>query len=75
MTEAAGRHIAVEKIGVAYQTGVEERGLIGGSLAAANESAATRRSIFLELFAQRLEGRPWQRGDCTAEAVQNVALV
>jgi hypothetical protein len=74
MTEAAGRHVAVEKIDIAHQTGVEERCLIWGGLAAADQRAATRGSIFLELFAQRSEGRTRQRGDRAAEAVQNIAL-
>ena len=30
--------------------------------------------VFLELFAQRLEGLSWQRSDGAAEAVQNIAL-
>jgi hypothetical protein len=30
--------------------------------------------VFLELFAQRLEGLSWQRGDGAADAVQNIAL-
>ena len=74
MTKASGRHIAVEKIDIAHQAGVEERRLICGGLAAADQRAATRGPIFLELFAQRLEGRTWQRRDRAAEAVQDIAL-
>ena len=74
MTEAARRHVAVEKIDIAHKTGVEERCLICRGLAAADQRAAARGSIFLELFAQRSEGRTRQRGDCATEAVQNIAL-
>src|SRR5208282_5738687 len=51
-------HVAVEKIDVAHKTGVEERCLICRGLAAADQRAATRGSIFLELFAQRIEMDP-----------------
>ena len=74
MTEAAGRHVAVEQIDVTHKTGVEERCLIRGGLAAANQCAATRGTVFLELFAQRPEGRTRQRRDRAAEAVQDIAL-
>jgi hypothetical protein len=42
MAETARRHIAVEKIDVANETGVEESGLISGRCATADESAASR---------------------------------
>ena len=74
MTEAARRHVAVEQIDVAHKTGVEERRLICGCLAAADQRAAARSPVFLELFAQCLEGLSWQRSDGAAEAVQNIAL-
>jgi hypothetical protein len=74
MTEAAGRHVAVEKIDITHETGVEERCLIRGGLAAANQCAATRGTVFLELFAQRPEGWTRQRRDRAAEAVQDIAL-
>ena len=74
MTEAAGRHVAVEQIYVAHKTGVEERRLICGCLASADQRAPARSPVFLELFAQRLEGLSWQRSDGAAEAVQNIAF-
>jgi hypothetical protein len=55
MAKPAGRHAAVEKIDVAHESGVEGCRLIGRGLAAADQRAATRRAIFLEQFAQRLE--------------------
>ena len=74
MTEAARRHVAVEQIDVAHKTGVEERRLICGGLAAADQRAPARSPVFLELFAQRLEGLSWQRSDGATNAVQNIAL-
>src|SRR5580658_10192537 len=74
MTEAANRHEAIKQIHVAHKTGVEERRLICGCLAASDQRAPTRSPIFLELFAQCLEGLSGQRGDGAAEAVQNIAL-
>jgi len=74
MTEAARRHVAVEQIYVAYKSGVEERRLIRGRLAAADQRTPARSPVFLELFAQCLEWLSRQRGDGTAEAVQNIAL-
>jgi hypothetical protein len=41
MTEAARRHVAVEKIDIAHQTGVEEGGLVGRGIPAADQRAAT----------------------------------
>ena len=61
MAEAAGRHVAVEKINVTHKTGVEECCLISGGLAASDQCAAAQGSIFLELFAQRSERRARQR--------------
>src|SRR5207253_2937248 len=63
MTEAARRHIAIEQIDVAHKTGVEERCLIRGGVAAADQRAPARSPVFLELFAQRLEGLSWQCSD------------
>jgi len=74
MAEAAGRHVAVEKIDIAHEAGIEECCLIHRGLAAADQCAAASGAIFLELFAQRLEGRTWQRRDRAAEAVQNIAF-
>src|SRR6202049_2362985 len=74
MTEAARRHVAVEKVHVAHKTGVEERRLICGCLAAGDQRAPARSPVFLELFAQCLEGPSGQRGDGAAEAVQNIAF-
>ena len=74
MTEAAGRHIAIEQIDVAHKTGVEERCLIRGGVAAADQRAPARSPVFLELFAQRLEGLSWQCNDGATNAVQNIAL-
>ena len=74
VTESARRHVTVEQIYVAHKTGVEERRLICGRLAAADQRAPARSPVFLELFAQRLEGLSWQRSDGAAEAVQNIAL-
>src|SRR5471030_572506 len=74
MTEAARRHVAVQKIYVADKTGVEERRLICGCLAAADQRALARSAVFLELFAQCLEGLSLQRTDGTTEAVQNIAF-
>ena len=74
VTEAARRHIAIEQIDVAHQTGVEERCLIRGGVAAADQRAPARSPVFLELFAQRLEGLSWQCSDGAAKAVQNIAL-
>ena len=74
MTEAARRHIAIQQIDVAHKTGVEERCLIRGGVAAADQRAPARSPVFLELFAQRLEGLSWQRSNGAAEAVQNIAL-
>src|SRR6266481_5806211 len=74
MTEAAGRHVAVEQIYVAHKTGVEERRLICRCLASAYQRAPAWSPVFLELFAKRLEGLSWERGDGAADAVQNIAL-
>src|ERR1700680_4658990 len=74
MTEAARRHIAIEQIDVAHKTGVEERCLIRGGVAAADQRAPARSPVFLELFAQRLEGLSWQCSDGATNAVQNIAL-
>jgi hypothetical protein len=52
MAEAARRHVAVEQIYVTHQAGVEERRLIRGCLAAADQCAPARCPVFLELFAQ-----------------------
>src|SRR6266436_2829745 len=65
---------AVEQIYVTHKTGVEERRLICGCLASADQRAPARSPVFLELFAQCLEGLPLQRSDGAAEAVQNIAL-
>ena len=74
MAEAARRHVAVEQIYVTHKTGVEERRLICGCLAAADQRAPARSPVFLELFAQRLEGLSWQRSDGATNAVQNIAF-
>src|SRR4029077_7893355 len=74
MTEAARRHIAIEQIDVAHKTRVEERCLVRGGVAAADQCAPARSAVFLELFAQRLEGLSWQCSDGATNAVQNVAL-
>jgi hypothetical protein len=74
VTEAARRHVAVAQIYLAHKTGVEERRLICGCLAAADQRAQTRSPVFLELFAKCLGGLSWQCGDIAAEAVQNIAL-
>jgi hypothetical protein len=58
MAQSARRHVAVEQIDVAHQSGVEERRLIRGRLAAADQRASAWSPIFLELLAQSLEGRP-----------------
>jgi hypothetical protein len=75
MTEAAIRHVAVEKIDVARKAGVEECRLIRRGLAAADQGAATWRAIFFKLLAQCLERSAWQHRDRAAEAVKDVALV
>src|SRR4029077_11302031 len=74
MTEAARRHIAIEQIDVAHKTRVEERCLIRGGVAAADQRAPARSAVFLELFAQRLERLSWQCHDGATNAVQNIAL-
>jgi hypothetical protein len=74
VTESARRHVTVEKVHVAYKTAVEERSLISGCLAAADQPAPARSSVILELFAEFLEGLSWQRGDGAANAVQNIAF-
>jgi len=40
----------------------------------ADQRAPARRSVFLELFAQCLEGLSLQRSNGATEAVQNIAL-
>jgi len=74
MTEAARRHVAVEQIHVADKSGVEERCLIRGCLASADQGAPARSPVFPELFAQRLKGLSWKRSDGAANAIQNIAL-
>src|SRR5580658_1480900 len=74
VTESAKRHVTIEQIYVAHKTGVEERRLIRGRLAATDQRAPARSSVFLELLAQRLEGLSWQRRDGAAKAVQNIAF-
>src|SRR5580704_11331021 len=74
VTQSARRHVAIEQIDVADQARVEERRLIRGRLAAADQRAPARSPVFLKLFAQRLEGLSWQRCDGAADAVQNIAL-
>jgi hypothetical protein len=74
MSEAARRHITVEKIDIARQAGIKERRLIHRGLAAADQRAAAWGAIFLELLAQRGERSTRQGRDRAAEAVQNVAL-
>jgi len=74
MAEAARRHVAVEQIYVTHQAGVEERRLIGRRPTAADQGASAGSAVLLELFAQRLEGLPWERGDGAAEAVKNIAF-
>jgi hypothetical protein len=74
MAESARRHVTVEQVHVAHKTGVEERRLICGRFAAADQRAPARSTVFLELIAKRLEGLPRQRGDGAAKAVQNIAL-
>src|SRR6266481_1829735 len=51
MTKAARRHIAVQKVDVTRETRVEQRCLIYGSLAAADQCATAWSSVFFELFA------------------------
>ena len=46
MTEAARRHVAVEQIHVADKSGVEERCLIRGCLASADQGAQARSPVF-----------------------------
>src|ERR1700754_2214947 len=74
MTEGARRHIAIEQIDVTHKTGVEKHRLICGSLSSADQRAPARSPVFLELFAQCLEGLSCQRRNGAAEAVQNIAL-
>ena len=74
MTETTRRHVAVKQIYVTYKSGVEERRLICGRLAAADQRAPARSPVFPELLTQRREGRSRQRGDGAAEAVQNIAF-
>lgn len=59
--ELLRRHVAVEQIDVAHKTGIEERCLVRGGVAAADQRAPARSTVFLELFAQCLEGLSWQR--------------
>src|SRR4029077_16840602 len=49
MAKAALCHVAIEQVHIAYKRRVEECRLIGRSLAAANQSATTRGSIFFDL--------------------------
>src|SRR4029077_5135681 len=51
MTKAARRHVAIQKVDVTRKTRVEQRCLIYGSLAAANQCATAWSSVFFELFA------------------------
>jgi hypothetical protein len=74
MSEAARRHVTVEEIDVARQAGVEERRLVYRGLAAADQRATSRGTIFFELLTQRMEGQAGQRGDRTADTVQDIAL-
>src|ERR1700722_11088544 len=57
VAETARGHIAVEKIDVANETGVVEGGRINGRWASADESAASRRSVFLKLIPERTKWR------------------
>ena len=59
VTESANRHVAVEQVYVAHKTGVEERRLVCGCFAAADQRAPAWSPVFPELFAQRLEGLSW----------------
>jgi len=59
----------VEQIHVAHKTGVEECCLIRGGLAAPI-NVHRPEPVFLELFAQRLEGLSWQCSDGADKAVQ-----
>jgi len=58
----------------AHKCGVEECRLIGRGLAAANQRATTRGSIFFDLVAQRSERRTRNSSDRARYAVQNVAF-
>jgi len=51
MAKATLCHVAIEKVDIAHKRGVEECCLIGRGLAAANQSATTRSSIFFDLLA------------------------
>ena len=51
MAKATLCHVAIEKVYIAHKRGVKECGLIGRGLAAANQSATTRGSIFFDLVA------------------------
>ena len=51
MTKAARRPVAVQKVDVTRKTRVEQRCLIYGSLAAADQCATAWSSVFFELFA------------------------
>src|SRR6185436_3185247 len=48
MTKAARRHVAVQQVDVTGKSRVEQRRLIYGSLAAADQRATTRSSVFFE---------------------------
>ena len=74
MSEAARRHVTVEKIDVARQAGIEQCCLVYGCPATADQCAPAWGTIFLELLTQRMEGPAGQRGDRTADAVQDIAL-
>lgn len=75
MAKAAIGHIAIEKVDVAHERGIEKRRLIRGCLTAADQRAAARSPILLKLLTQGLEGLALQASDCAAETIQDVALV
>src|SRR5260370_20699168 len=53
---------------------MEQRGLVGRRLSAADERARAAGTIFRKLFAQRREWSTGPRGDRATEAVEDVAL-
>src|SRR5580704_3480912 len=74
MAKAARCHIAIEKVDIAHKRRVEECRLVGRGLAAANQRATTRGSIFFDLVAQQSERRSRNSCDRARYAVENVAF-
>jgi hypothetical protein len=75
VAQAARRHVAVEQINVADESGVEERSLVERRFPSTDQCTAAGRAEFFEPLAQRLERTPRERGDGATETVQDIALV